>query len=453
MVKHVRELARPAKAALRSQQILLILYRYGLAGTLGSLGIELGRRGLRTAGVSKAPAKRLDAAFGKNLAAMLIKLGPTFIKLGQILASRADLVGEPVAEELRVLFNQVPPVSFASIKKVLKKELGAETLHRAFQFIDKKALAAASLSQTHRAVLSNGAAVVLKVQKPGVDKTVELDLFLLEKVVKGVHALHPKSEWKRMFSDFKQATMLEIDYLQEARNIERFQKNYRKVFSTSNIRFPKYYPELTTRRVLTLEPMSGRPVKDLKKGSTVARLVAEQSLAAVLEQIFDHGFFHADPHAGNLFFEEDSGQLGFIDLGLVGQLNPEDKRKFLKVILAVLNRDQAKLANALYAMADPGPRANLQKFEQEIGVLLENAKRQGMEKLRLEPLISKLLQIAAGNDLRIPNRYVMMIRSCLVAEGLARSLHPQISIFKTATPIVAKSLMRSYNPLIFFRRR
>ena len=249
-----------------------------------------------------------------------------------------------------------------------------------------------------------------------------------------------------MFEDFKQGTLREIDYREEAKNIVRFRKNYRKLFRDSNIVFPRYFPDLTTERVLAMEPMHGKKVSEIKKGSTVAKQVASMSLTAILEQIFDHGFFHADPHAGNLFFLEEEGQLGFIDLGLVGQLEPEDKQKFLKVLLSILQRDRATLAQNLFALGVPGKKTDYAIFEKQIQALLDDVKAHGLGSLRMDQLVNKLLGIGRGNGLVIPNRYVLMIRSCLVIEGLAKSLDPSISIFNVAAPIVAKSLAKSYSP-------
>jgi ubiquinone biosynthesis protein len=441
----------PVEISVRTQQIAYLVSRYGLAEGLAALGVALGQRGLGMARKSSALPK-MDAVFGRKLAKLFGKLGPTFVKLGQILASRPDIVGEAVADELRILFDRVPPIPFREVKKLLRKELGKKKFETAFKSIEAKPLASASIGQTHTAVLKDGTPVVLKVQKPGVAETVKLDLRILETIVKPMHALNPKLQLLQMFEDFREATLREIDYRREAANIERFRKNYRSLFSDSEIMFPKYYPDLSTERVLAMEPMRGRKVNEIRRGSTVAKRIATQSLAAVLEQIFDHGFFHADPHAGNLFFLEEEGRLGFIDLGLVGQLEPADKRKFLKVLLAILNRDRAALAKNLYELGTPGPRANYKRFERDIQSLLDEVKKQGIEKVRLEQLLNKLLTVARKNDLLIPNRYVMMIRSCLIIEGVAKSLDPKISVVKVATPIVARSLMKTYNPIAYLRQ-
>jgi ubiquinone biosynthesis protein len=326
-------------------------------------------------------------------------------------------------------------------------------VEKAFRSIEPTALASASHSQTHPAVLADGTPVILKVQKRGVARVVRMDLAILEAFVRSVDLIYPKLSLWQMFEDFKVSTLREIDYREEARNIDRFRKNYSSIFSAPEVLFPRWYPELSNERVLTLEPMQGRKMAELRKGSTVARQAASVSLNAVLEQIFDHGFFHADPHAGNLFFLEDQGRVGFIDLGLVGQLEPQDKKKFLKVLMSILQRDRASLAKNLYALGTPGKKTDYKQFEKGVQGLLDDVKKKGVDNVKMEEMVNKLLSVARKNKLHIPNRYVMMIRSCLVIEGLARSLDPNISVFSTAAPIVAKSLMKSWSPLDLFRRR
>ncbi len=450
-MRHLRPLhqtlRRSVNVGLRTQQIGFWFATYGVAGSLASLGIEAGRQGMRAAKLKGALPLGFDAAFGRNLALAFVKLGPTFIKLGQILASREDVVGVAVAAELRVLFDRVPPLPFREIQKVLRGEFGATRLRHLLRTIDEKPLASASLSQTHKAELADGTPVILKVQKPGVGRTVEADLAILEGIIQPLHLMYPKYQIRQMFRDFKDATLREIDYRLEAENIERFHANYKNIFNAPDVAFPHCFGQLTTQRVLALEPMRGKKISDLRKGSTVAKHAAHASLTAVLEQIFDHGFFHADPHAGNLFFIEEEGRVGFIDLGLVGRLEPADKKKFLRVVMAILQRDREKLARHLFDLGEPSKKAEFGQFNTAIQKLLDEVKSRGVAQLRLDEMIRDLLSVARDNGLHIPNRYVMMMRSCLLIEGVARSLDPSLSLFTVATPVVARSLMKSYNPL------
>ena len=443
----------PIRLALRSQQVAFLFSSYGLTGALASLGIEVGKRGLGRVGGSKHQPVPFDAVFGKNLANTFVKLGPTFIKLGQIMASRPDLVGEPVANELQILFDRVPPIAFSQIQRILRQEFGKQKIKALIQSIEPQPLASASLSQTHRAVLKDGTPIILKIQKVGVSETVRLDLALLEGMMWPLHLLYPKYHLLQMFVDFKEATLREIDYREEAKNIDQFRKNYERLFAPSDVKFPRYFADLTSERVIALEPMQGKKIQELRRGSTIARHAAKVSLGAVLEQIFDHGFFHADPHAGNLFFLEDEGRVGFIDLGLVGQLDPKDKQKFLKVLLAILKRDRKELAKSLFGMGIPHPKkTNFADFERSIDELITEVSRQGVDAIRMDQLVNQLLAVCRTHRLEIPNRYLMMIRSCLLIEGVAKSLDPNLSVFKIATPIVAKSLMKTYNPLLRIRK-
>lgn len=444
--------ARLVRVPLRLQRIAWVFSRYALLESLGALGIEIGRRGIRVARGKGAKPVPLDAVLGRKLAQAFARLGPSFVKLGQMLALRADFVGEPIATELRVLFDQVPPLPFRLIRRLIEAELGKKTVRSRFKSIDPEPLGSASLAQVHRGELADGTPVIVKVQKPGAADSVLVDLLLLEGLARSADAVLPRFGIWQMFCDFKAATLREIDYTEEARNIDRFRRNYAKLFGDAEVVFPSYYKELSTFRVITLEPLRGKKVSDLKKGSTVARKAAAKGVAAVLEQIFDHGFFHADPHSGNLFFQEDEGRIGFIDLGLVGQLSAKDKRKFLKVLMAVLQRDRKGLARALYDLGETSAKTDFDAFEKAVQRLLDDVVKAGLEKYPLARLVGELLAIARKNRIFIPNRYVLMLRAFLMVEGMAKTLDPSLSLARVAPPIVARSLMRSYNPLRFFRR-
>jgi ubiquinone biosynthesis protein len=436
----------PVSLAIRSQQISYVFSRYGVAGTLKTLGIELGKRGFSVVTKSTNSISSLDSVFGKSLAATFVELGPTFIKLGQLLAQRPDWVGEAVALELRVLFDRVPPISYGKVERMLKREWGKEKFHTHIKKIEKKALASASLSQTHVATLKDGREVILKVQKPNVGKVVRLDLQLMESAIIVLDKIYPKLNLKFAFEDFKQATLRELDYREEAKNIEKFQKNNRGIFSKSSVVFPNFEKDLLTEKVIVLEPMRGKKTSEMKMDSRVAKRAAYLSASAVLEQIFEHGFFHADPHAGNLFFLEDSGKIGFIDLGLVGQLEDEDRKKFTRVMLAILKKDRHDLAKSLYELGSPGKKTNYNDFEKGIGEILDKIKSDGLKNIHINKVIDQLFQVANRNQLFIPNRYVLMIRSCVMVEGLAKQLDSKISLLGIAAPILTKSLIRSYNP-------
>lgn len=436
---------------IRSQEISYCFSRYGVAGSLTSLGVELSKRGFAKVRKRKDLAIPLDSVLGKNLALTFAELGPTFIKLGQLMAQRPEWVGEPVASELRILFDRVPPNSFRQIEKILKSEWGKKKYADSILKIEKKPLASASLSQTHIARLKDGREVVLKIQKPGIERIVSLDLMLIESGVTVLETLYPKLNLKMAFMDFKDATLRELDYREEAKNIDRFKKNNSGLFSNSSVVFPDYEKSLLTKRVIALEPLRGKKATDIKANSRVAKRAAVIGVSAVLEQIFEHGFFHADPHAGNLFFMEDSGKVGFIDLGLVGQLEAEDRKKFSKVMLAIIRRDRKELSKAIYQLGVPGKTTHFDQFEADVEKLISELRNVGLKNLPINKIVDRLFKIAHKNQIFIPNRYALMIRSCLMIDGLAKQLDSQSSLMGLAAPVIAKSLVRSYNPFRIFR--
>lgn len=441
-----------AGAAARTQKILYVISRYGLTETAAALGIEVGRRGLRLLQNKKPFTGSLASVLGVELAETLVRLGPTFIKLGQILASRPDIVGEKCAEALRLLLDKVPPIPFSHVQAVLQKELGIKKLHQWIEKIDPTPLGAASLSQVHKARLWDGIPIVLKVQKPGVDRLVRTDLAILQTWVTLLSPLLRAYDLAGGFQSFKEATLAELDFRNEAKHIDRFRQNYRQLFSDADVTFPRYLPELTTQRVIALEPMHGKKLSQMKGGTTQAHRVARMSVVAILEQVFQHGFFHADPHAGNLFFMAEEGKIAFIDLGLVGQLSEEDKRMFLKLLFAVLKRNKNALIGALYELGEANRKTNYKRFEKEIEDLISEVQKKGLQGFSLEKLISKLLKIAKRNHLKVPNRYLLMLRTFLVIEGVAKSLDPTLSLITLAPPIVARSLAKSYLPGRWFKR-
>jgi len=436
---------------IRSQEISYCFSRYGVAGSLTSLGVELSKRGFAKVRKRKDLAIPLDSVLGKNLALTFAELGPTFIKLGQLMAQRPEWVGEPVASELRILFDRVPPNSFRQIEKILKSEWGKKKYADSILKIEKKPLASASLSQTHIARLKDGREVVLKIQKPGIERIVSLDLMLIESGVTVLETLYPKLNLKMAFMDFKDATLRELDYREEAKNIDRFKKNNSGLFSNSSVVFPDYEKSLLTKCVIALEPLRGKKATDIKANSRVAKRAAVIGVSAVLEQIFEHGFFHADPHAGNLFFMEDSGKVGFIDLGLVGQLEAEDRKKFSKVMLAIIRRDRKELSKAIYQLGVPGKTTHFDQFEADVEKLISELRNVGLKNLPINKIVDRLFKIAHKNQIFIPNRYALMIRSCLMIDGLAKQLDSQSSLMGLAAPVIAKSLVRSYNPFRIFR--
>ena len=226
------------QAAVRTQVIGFTLVRSGLWKILSALGLEITKRGLRIVRVGSPKIRPLDTIFGTRLSLLLAELGPTFIKLGQMLACRPDLTTPAIAEELKCLFDAVPPVPFRKIMRVIESELGRRAVKEHFISLESKPLASASLAQTHRGVLKNGDPVIVKVQKPGAAGLVRVDLAILEQLARSIQLVYPKMQAVAVFNDFKQATLKELDYREEATNIDRFQRNYRKLFFNTGVTFP-----------------------------------------------------------------------------------------------------------------------------------------------------------------------------------------------------------------------
>lgn len=435
-----------ARSILRSQAIARIVLRQGLGRNLATLGLQASRFGFSWVGI-RTPARSLSQDFGDNLAVLFSELGPLFIKLGQMLAMRPDIVGENIAQSLQVLYSTVQPVPYSRIKKVLRQQWGLGVLRGEFQRIESVPLASGSLGQVHRARLKDGTDVVIKVLRPGVRETVQIDLWLLKQWVFAASKVFRRVNLEELFSEFEQATLAELDLRQEAKNNSLFERQSRRLFSLPDVVFPKVFEALSTEAVLVMEPMAGKQVSGLVKGSTVARTVARRSVEAVLAQIFEHGTFHADPHAGNLFFIQETGQVGFIDLGLVGYLRKEDKKVFLRILSAVLKREVDLLASVLSEFASS--RTDRQQLNLGVQDLIRRHSSQGLSALSIPDLVSDLMKLCHQHGVQLPHRYVMLLRSFLVLEGLARSLDPNFKLVDIVPQAAARGLVRAMNP---FRR-
>lgn len=418
--------------------------RFGVLKNITDLSLEMSKRAVFTS-VRKHQQRRRSVAkiCGKNLAGAFQEMGTTFIKLGQVLATRMDVIDPEIASELEVLFTGVKPIPFRIVKKIIAKELRIKNIHELFSDIDPVPLGSASLGQCHRAVLKDKSTVVIKVQKPGVGKKVRADLKIMELGIRPLSLMLPQLSIQEIFNDFKDSALKEVDFRLEAENIDRFLKENSSHLTGAPFIFPAYRKGLLSEKMIVLELMRGIPFSQLKPGTRLARKAALRSVEAVLEQIFLNGFFHADPHTGNMFFIEEEGKVGFIDLGLVGHLNEKDKKKFLQVLFAVIKKDKKGLSLALFQLGRPGKNTEFKKFERQIDNLIQNIKGAGVAKVALNEIVFRLLEIARENEIYIPNRYILMIRACVLIEGVAKRLDPSISIFKVAIPIVTKGFLKT----------
>ncbi|MDB4972642.1 MAG: Ubiquinone biosynthesis monooxygenase UbiB, partial [Myxococcaceae bacterium] len=308
----------------RLRQIAGVLVRHGFGELVqrAGWGAQLG--------VGAEPADEGAISMAQRIRLVLTELGPSFVKLGQILSTRPDLLPADILEELERLQDEVPPVAFQLVKPVLERELGG-SLEEIYEFLDETPLASASIAQVHRARLrmpeGPSVDVVVKLQRPNIREVIERDLDLLHWMARALERSIPESRLyapTKLVSEFERAITAELDFTLEADNADKFARNFAD-FESGIVAFPKVYRQASSRRVLTLEFLAGRKVLAAVEQGADGEKIAKHAVAIMIKQVFEDGFFHADPHPGNIIIQgtDDHPIIAMIDLGLVGRLTPQ----------------------------------------------------------------------------------------------------------------------------------
>ncbi len=380
-----------------------------------------------------------------RLARLLGSLGPTYIKLGQILSTRRDLLPEEYIAALETLQDDAPLLASDLVRAAVAEGLGA-TIEESFQSFEEKPLGTASIAQTHCAVTHAGVAVVVKVQRPGIEETMRGDLDLLYLAAQVLEASIDEMQLmgiSDVVQEFEKALLEELDFRQELKNLlaaRQYLDPERKVS------VPRPFPELSSKTVLTMELFEGRPLRDLAARSDEAAAAVEELLGSFCKQVFVDGFFHGDPHAGNILIDED-GQVGLIDFGLVGKLREEQRQDLVTLIVATIAGDSGTIARVLVRMGTPTQRVDLGALKREI----DRLRGQYLSGTRLSDVDSasfvEEIAAAAGHfRIKLASEYSVLTKSAATLEGLIRGLHPDIDLVAIAKPYVEHVVTERFSP-------
>ena len=378
-----------------------------------------------------------DQSRAERLRQACEELGTMFIKLGQMLSTRGDLLPEAYRLELAKLVDDVPPLPVDVITQVIREELGAapETI---FAFFDPVPLGSASIGQVHSARLVDGRDVVVKVRKPGVETLVQIDLELLTELIDTWAPRLPGLEQydaKGVVREFSESLLAELDYRREATN----EKFFRSIFSNeAGFAIPDVIGEYSTGRVLTHERVDGRKVSDVAGLSNRRRAAVSQRIARfVLEPAFEHGVFYADPHSGNLMIQED-GALAVVDFGTVGRLTPEARRRVAGMFLAISRRDAERLTDRVVEVTSPRHPIDRQQLTSDVERLLEQFVDVSFDDVPLGNALGELLHILRRHQLRLPSNLAAFIKALVMCEGILQSLDPESSLTDYLQPMAGK---------------
>jgi ubiquinone biosynthesis protein len=389
----------------------------------------------------------------ENLRLALEELGPTFIKLGQMLSTRADLLAPEYRLELAKLQDAAPSLPDEVVREVMATELQGH-LESAFANIDLHPLAAGSIGQAHAGRLSDGTEVVVKVRRPGAVEQIEQDLEILKN-----SAAYASRHWKSaapydvvgLADEFAQTLRAELDYLQEARNAERFAVSFA---GDPDVQIPRVFWETTTSRVITLERIRGMKITDLA-ALDVAGIdrheLAVRATRLTAKMVFEDGFFHADPHPGN-FFIQPGGRIGIIDFGKVGTLDDHLREELDKLLIALVWQDPDRLARAVVNLSDSPGHVDHVRLRDDLAGLLERYSDQALSDIELGAVIGEILEIVRRHSLRLRPGLALLVKAFIMEEGIAVELDPEFQLVEVLAPYVYRHLAAQLSPRALVRR-
>jgi ubiquinone biosynthesis protein len=426
----------------RITEIITTLSKYGLADWVDRLNIGL-LRGLYRHTVHRALA---DLSTEARIRLTLTELGTTFIKLGQLLSTRPDLIGTKLADELTQLQTNVPGDPPEVIRTWIERELG-RPIPELFADFDDQPLASASIAQVHTARLHDGTPVVLKVQHPGIVDRIRNDLEILrglaERAEQYIEELKPYQP-TAIVREFERTITRELDFLREMRNLERFRAAFA---SDATVQFPKPYPEFCTARVLTMDRLVGVSFAELARmpPSDESNELARRGARLFLEMIFRDGFYHADPHPGNLLLLPD-GVLGVLDVGMVGQLTPTLRHDLTDLLFAIGSGDSDEMVTILTRLSQPATIHDPADFAADVSDFLSYYQGVPLNRIDISAALNRITEIVRRHRLILPTGIALLIRVLVVLEGTSRLLKPDFRLNEVLDPFRQRLLAERLSP-------
>jgi ubiquinone biosynthesis protein len=446
------ELINAAKDLSRAQDVATVLIRYGFGGIVHALGVgrALERLGKTLHWQSVEEYATLDTP--QRVRRVLEDLGPTFIKMGQILATRLDLFPPPYIVEFEKLLDEVPSLPFDELIPQLQEDIGGE-VEDVFLSIDREPLAAASLAQVHRAVLKDGTQVILKIRRPGIRRIIEADLRLLNRVVEVIESDVPELRRyhpREIFRQFSQSLRAELDFAAEGRNAERVAGN---LADNKDIKIASIYWELTGERLNVQEYIPGIPGRDLvalNQAGLDKKLLAERGAKAVLKMIMEDGFFHADPHPGNVFYLPDN-RLAFIDFGMMGRLTEERREQVITFLYGMVHRMPLKVVEILEDWSGV-IKTDEQALAIEIDAFVDQYSSRSLKDLSLQMMLGDLLAILRDHNLTLPPDLALLVKAYVTLDGFGRHIDPDFNTLVFAAPYLQQLMTDRYRPEVMAKR-
>lgn len=430
----------------RIREVIQVLIQYGFEDIVSSTPLQTLVPAKMRLLWSRQNKSVLDYSRWERVRLATEELGPTFVKLAQILSNRPDVLPEILIAELQKLQSEVPPFEFDLAKAIIETESG-QPIEDLFEYIDEVPIGSASIGQVYKAKLYTGEEVVIKVQRPDVKETIEADLVIIKEIVrltenylKKQGVLNPND----IVVTFEKTIRKELDYLHEARSIEQFRSLYQ---SNPNLYIPRPYKNLSTSHILVLEYISGCKITDVTQQAAWGidpRDTAEKVMDIYLTQFFEYGVFHADPHPGNVLVRKD-GIICLLDFGMVGRLRPNDKYAFAGIFLSMARKDARSMALNLKRLAIDGEISNFGAFEYDLNELIEDYASLGIGEMSVTDFTADFQAIIYNYRLSIPPSVFLILRALVILEGIGKVIHPQFNTFEFVKPYGKKIAREQYS--------
>jgi len=432
----------------RYRQIASVLLKHGFGDLVTTVGLHrrlgLGKRPAEgTEPVQSAPLTRWE-----RIRMALEELGPSFVKMGQLAGTRPDMVPQELCVELEKLQDEVPSFPFAQVRQIVEAELG-DSIESLFSEFNETPVASASVAQVHRAVLPDGEVVVVKIQRPEIRRTIEVDLEimldlarLMERHLHGLEAVNPAG----IVEEFARTIRKELDFGIEAGHMERFARNFQ---SNETIYVPKVFRRLSSQKVLAMEFIEGPKVSNiqsLKEGGFDLELIAGRGADLILEQIFEHGFFHADPHPGNILILPDN-VICLLDYGMMGTITDRYRERLGDLVIGIVRHDAKQITEAVLNLSANDNPDVAEALRADIADFIEQHFYRPLKDIHMGSLMAQLIQVLVRHGLRIVPSFYLLTKALATVEGNGRKLSPEFDMVKHAEPFTRKIMAERFSPV------
>jgi ubiquinone biosynthesis protein len=436
-------------SARRVAHIVQTLVRYGFRSVAEKIGLQW-----RIPLVSARGNKIVEQYDSHQRTKMVLEeLGPTFVKLGQIVSTRPDLVGQDLSFELAKLQDSVKPFSYEEVEKIFLEEFG-KPVKSVFRSFEPVPIASASLAQVHKAVTNDGKSVVVKVQRPDIEDSIHEDIQIMHYIAKLAELHNPGLKQFRspeIVEEFERSLQKELNFTFEGKNISRF----RLIFKDDpNIVIPEYFEALSTSRILTMSFVPGVPLTEIIAGKKVEGidkpLIARICVQAYFKQLLEHGFFHADLHPGNIFV--DKTKVGFVDFGMIGWLEQERIDELARLFMGLIDCNVTNILIQLTAMELISEDSDISSLREDLSDLMETYYGLDMKEVNLGKSATELMVLLTKHNIRVPKEYTMLSRSLLLVESSAKALDPDFSAVDLFKPYLLRLVATKFSPKALLKR-